>query len=89
MAIGADRRAVAKAILGPVGGAVLVGLGVGLLGAFVATRWVGSLLLGVEPADPASLAIAIGVLLVAVASAVLVPLRRAMRVDPVRSLRAD
>jgi predicted lysophospholipase L1 biosynthesis ABC-type transport system permease subunit len=66
-----------------------VGLVVGLAGALIATRWVGALLWGVAPADPVSLAVGVGVLLVAVATAVQIPLRRAMAVDPVRSLRAE
>jgi len=89
MAVGADRLSVAKSVLGPIGGSVLVGLGIGLAGAFAATRWVGSLLWGVAPADPMALAVGVGVLLVAVALAVQIPLRRAMGIDPVGCLRAD
>jgi predicted permease len=89
MAIGADRLSVARAVLGPTGGSVLIGLVVGLAGAFVATRWVGSLLWGVAPADPVALAIGVGVLLVAIALAIQIPLRRAMRIDPAGCLRAE
>ncbi|MDX1394822.1 MAG: ADOP family duplicated permease [Gemmatimonadota bacterium] len=89
MAIGAGRLSVAKAVLGPVGVSVIIGLGVGLAGAFAATRWVGSLLYGVAPADPLALAAGVGLLLLAVALAVQIPLRRAMAVDPVGSLRAE
>ncbi len=89
MAVGADRFAVARAVLGPIGGSVLVGLTIGLAGAFAATRWVGSLLWGVAPADPLALGIGVGVLLLAVILAVLVPLRRALAIDPARSLRAE
>ncbi|MDH3733898.1 MAG: ADOP family duplicated permease [Gemmatimonadota bacterium] len=89
MAIGAGRLSVARAVVGPIGVSVLVGLGIGLAGAFVATRWVESLLWGVEPADPMALAAGVGVLLLAVALAVQFPLRRAMAIDPVGSLRAE
>ena len=89
MAIGADRLSVAKSVLGPIGGSVLVGLGIGLAGAFAATRWVGSLLWGVAPADPLALAVGVCVLLIAVALAVQIPLRRAMQIDPAGSLRAE
>jgi putative ABC transport system permease protein len=89
VAVGAGRMAVTQSVLGPIGRSVLVGLGVGLGGAFAATRLVESLLWGVAPADPLALGIGVGVLLTAVAGAVGVPLRRALEIDPVTSLRAD
>jgi predicted permease len=89
MAVGADRLSVARSVLIPIGGSVLVGLGVGLAGAFVATRWVGSLLWGVAPADPLALAVGVGVLLITVALAVQIPLRRAVAIDPAGCLRAE
>jgi len=89
MAIGADGASVARSVLGPISGSVLVGLGIGLAGAFLATRWVESLLWGVAPADPLALAAGLGVLLIAVALAVQIPLRRAIRIDPVGCLRAE
>jgi len=89
MAVGADRTAIARSLLGPIGGSVLVGLGIGLAGAFGATRLVGSLLWGVAPADPLALAVGVGVLLLAVALAVGVPLRQALGIDPIASLRTE
>ena len=89
VAVGADRITIAKAVLGPIGGSVLVGLGVGLAGAFGATRLVGSLLWGVAPADPMALAVGVGVLLIAIVLAVGVPLRRAMQIEPIASLRTE
>ena len=89
VAVGADRISIAKSVLGPVGGSVLVGLAVGLAGAFGATRVVGSLLWGVAPTDPMALGVGVGVLLIAVALAVGVPLRGALEIDPVIFLRAE
>lgn len=89
VAIGADRLAVAKSVLAPIGRSVLVGLGTGLAGAFVAMRWVGGLLWGVAPADPLALAVGVGVLLTAVAVAVQIPLRRALHIDPAGCLRTE
>jgi putative ABC transport system permease protein len=89
IAIGAGRLSVTKTVLGPVGASVLTGLAVGLAGAFVATRWVESLLWGIAPADPLALAAGVGALLLAVVLAVHIPLRRAMAIDPVGSLRAE
>jgi putative ABC transport system permease protein len=89
LAVGADQVGIARAVLGPMGWAVLVGLGVGLAGAFWATRLVDSLLWGVAPSDPMSLAAGLGVLLVAIILSVGIPMRRAMRTDPVLSLRVE
>jgi predicted permease len=67
---------------------VALGIGVGVPAAIAAARGMGSLLYGVGAADPATLA-GICLLLAAVAGvAVLVPARRATRVDPVDSLRS-
>jgi len=89
MAIGADRTAIAKSVLGPIGGSVLVGLGAGLTGAFGVTRIIGNLLWGVAPADPVALSVGLAVLVFALALAVGVPLQRAMLIDPVTSLRTE
>jgi len=89
MAVGADRIAIAKSVLGSIGDSITVGLGAGLAGAFGATRLVGSLLWGVAPADPLALAVGLGVLLIALVLAVGVPLRRALQIDPVASLRTE
>lgn len=89
LAVGADGMTAAKSVLGPIGASVLVGLGVGLAGAYVATRFVGGLLWGVTPGDPLALTLGVGVLLVSVVLSIGIPLRRAMRVDPIASLRAE
>lgn len=89
MAVGADQLAIAKSVLGPIGGSVLVGLGAGLAGAFGSTRLIVSLLWGVTPADPLTLSVGVGVLLIALVLAVGVPLHRAVRIDPITTLRAE
>ncbi|CAN5834523.1 ABC transporter permease [soil metagenome] len=73
------------------GGAAVVGtgLGAGLLVSIAAMRALGSLVAGVEPMDPVSFAAAVGVLLAVSLAAHLVPLRRALRVDPAIALRAQ
>jgi predicted permease len=89
MSIGAERldigRLVVKRALSP----VVLGLVVGLAVSFAMTGLVRSLLFGVEPTDPVSLAAGAGVLVLAALSAAYLPARRAATVDPVEALRAE
>jgi predicted permease len=66
-----------------------VGAGVGLVTAIALTRWLSSLLFGVEPFDPLTYAAVLGVLTLAAAIASYVPARRAAAVDPVETLTAE
>ena len=68
---------------------ILWGLGIGAIAALAASRSLSSLVFGIETRDTASLAAAIGVVLVAGLAAVAGPARRALRVDPVVALQAD
>jgi predicted permease len=89
VALGAQRRQVLRLILGH--GFVLVTAGViaGIALAFVFTRFLGSLLFGVQPIDPLTF-IGVALLLTLIAlAACYIPARRAMRVDPMIALRYD
>jgi len=66
-----------------------VGAGVGLVTAIALTRWMSSLLFGVERLDPPTYAAVLGVLAMAAALASYVPARRAAAVDPVETLTAE
>ena len=67
----------------------VIGMALGLAGAFVLTRFMRTLLFGVHASDPATFA-AIAVTLTLVALfACYVPARRAARIDPMVSLRAE
>jgi putative ABC transport system permease protein len=68
---------------------VLAGIGCGLLAAWWLARWLGSLLFGVHPHDPATFAGVAGLLALASLAAVLAPARRAMKIDPVLALQAE
>jgi len=61
----------------------------GLAGALAATRLLGTLLFGVSPSDPITLAAVCGMLLGVVMLAAYLPARRATRVDPMVALRSE
>jgi len=89
IALGADQADVLRLVVGQ--GASIAGAGVvlGLGAAFALTRWMSSLLFGVSATDPGVFA-GISLLLAAVALlASYLPARRAMRVDPMQSLRCE
>jgi ABC-type antimicrobial peptide transport system permease subunit len=67
----------------------LVGVALGLVGAFWVTRAMTSLLFQVEPGDPMTLAAAAVLLLATAAMACYVPARRATSVDPLIVLRTE
>ncbi|HXW06195.1 MAG TPA: ABC transporter permease [Vicinamibacterales bacterium] len=65
------------------------GVGLGLAGALLSGRMLATLVLGVETADPFTLAASAALLLAAAALATYVPARRALRVDPMHALRVE
>jgi putative ABC transport system permease protein len=89
VALGAQERDVLKLVIGEGLKLVLVGVAIGLIGAFVTTRILSSLLFGTSPTDPAIFTV-VALLLTAIAlAACYIPARRAMRVDPMVALRHD
>ena len=68
---------------------VAIGIGLGLLGALGLARLVTGLLFGVEPTDPLCFAGSAAVLLVVAVVACVVPVRRAVAIEPVTALRTE
>ena len=89
VALGADRHAVQRLILGGGLRLTVLGLILGLGAAVASTRLLAGLLYGVSAVDPVSFA-AIALLVLTIASlASWVPTRRATRIDPMEALRVD
>ena len=89
MAIGAQPRDVFKMVIGQGMTLALIGVGLGLIGAFALTRLMATMLFDIAPTDPTTFAV-IAVLLIGVALlACFIPGRRATKVDPVISLRYE
>ncbi len=89
MALGASRGRVVAAMLRNACFMLLVGLVAGTVLALLAARAAGTLLFGLKPWDPLTLAGAAGLLAVVTLAASLTPSMRAANVNPIDSLRAE
>ena len=89
MAIGATRRDIVTMVLREAAVLVGVGVAIGTALAILAGGAAKSMLFGLKPGDPASLALAVLALSVVAAAASVVPARRAATLDPVAALRED
>ncbi len=87
MALGASPERVARSVVMESLTLAAAGGAIGLIGAAALGRFARSLLFGVAPQDPVTLAAAVAVLLVVVVAASWLPARRASLVDPSRAMR--
>ena len=89
MALGAARRDVLRLVVGQAMRLTVIGVGIGLAGAYAVTRLMASVLFGVSATDPPTF---IGVTVILGLSAVFaawLPAERATRVDPMVALRTE
>ncbi|HKQ61525.1 MAG TPA: ABC transporter permease [Candidatus Polarisedimenticolaceae bacterium] len=89
LALGAARRDIVRLVLRQGAWLVLGGSALGAVGALAVTRLFSGFLYGIRPTDPLTFAAVIAVLALAALAAVLVPARRASRVDPMSVLRYE
>jgi ABC-type antimicrobial peptide transport system permease subunit len=89
MALGAERRDVLRAVLAHGLRLALPGIGLGLVGAWAASRLLQSLLFGVTGTDPLTYVTSAALLVTVALGACLVPARRAARIDPMTALRYE
>jgi len=87
MALGAQIVDVLKLVLRRAMVLAVIGIGIGVAGAFAVTRYLTTLLFGVKPFDTITIVAVAFVLAAVVLVACLVPARRAAKIDPLEALR--
>ncbi|MGA8669163.1 MAG: FtsX-like permease family protein [Terracidiphilus sp.] len=89
IALGSEKSSLTGLVLRQAAQPVLLGIGVGLVMALIALRWVRSLMYQTPVMDPLAVGGSILLLLVAAAIAAIIPARRAASADPMRALRME
>jgi len=89
MAVGADRTAVLRMMLGEVGRLLLISFVIAVPLAALSGRLLGNQLFGVSSHDPVTLVAVVMIIALVVLAAALLPVRRAAAVDPMQALRYE
>jgi putative ABC transport system permease protein len=89
LALGATRAHIGALILGQGARLIALGLATGLVGALICSRVLKSFLFQVKSIDPVLYAGISGLFVIASMLACWLPARRASRVDPIVTLRAE
>jgi predicted permease len=89
MAVGAQRGDIIRMVLRNAGKLILLGLVIGMIGALAGAHLLQSMVFGIAPRDPLTLACMCGVLLLTGLFAAWWPARRAAATEPMQALRAE
>jgi putative ABC transport system permease protein len=89
MALGASPGEVFRLVIGDGVKLASAGVVLGIVGSFVVSRWLGSLLFGVQPGDLTTFVVTSAVLGIVAVTACFIPANRATRVDPMVALRSE
>jgi predicted permease len=89
IALGAERAAVLRMVLGEAAAVVAAGVALGAAGGLAVTRLMTSLLFETSATDPATFASTAGLLVAVAFVASWLPARRATRIDPVAAIRGE
>jgi predicted permease len=89
MALGAQRRDILVLVLGEGTKMAMIGAAIGIAASLALTRLMAKQLFGVSAHDPLTYVGVAGVLMLVAIAACYVPARRAVRVDPMKSLRCE
>ena len=89
MVFGAPRSSILNLVVGEGLKLSAVGIVLGLSGAFAITRVIASLLVGVNPTDPATFAAIVALFGIVAVTASWIPARRASRLDPMAAIREE
>ena len=88
-ALGASTGQVFRLVAASGGRMIGIGAGIGLIGAMLVARLLTSMLFGIEPVDPLTFVLVVGLLVVTAAVSIAAPAWRAIGIDPATALRAD
>jgi putative ABC transport system permease protein len=89
MALGATRSDMLQLVLGHAAGVVTAGALIGLVAASLLSRFLATVLFGVQPLDPATFAAVLSVVIITAALSTAVPAWRATRVNPAAIMKGE
>ena len=89
MALGANTKEVFRLMIWQGFKLTLIGVTAGLIGAFLLTRLIQALIFGISTRDPIVFIVSVVLISVVALLASYLPARRATRIDPIESLRAE
>jgi putative ABC transport system permease protein len=89
MALGAPRAALLRKMLGQALGLTMAGVTLGLVLSLALAHFLRPMLFGISVLDPGTWSAAVASILAIAAIASFVPVRRAIRADPLQALRGD